>query len=178
MPHTETYTQQKEKTEPSFTLMDIIAYARPSTGGLAMFMTKTILTSTTMATVGGIAATMMFAPLVGPVVPFLVGSTVGFLGGIAQRWVFDIQECRQVMREFPSLMDFHLKQLPQPVWIRNVSTANFDEWKRDFDVNVNKRGMAILALYGASTSISVIRRRQEDALVEKVCAGEEQTTTE
>lgn len=172
MPHTDTYSEKRTDAQTSsLNLLDVIAYSRSTTGGLATFMAKTLFISTSLATAGGITGVMLFAPFLGPVIPFLSCSLAGFGAGIAQRWMFDRQEAIDALREYPELMEFHLRQLPSTA----SSTAgtlhkgvSFSDWMRDIDVHRGKQCMAVIALYSSANSIQEYKKLEEKAILERM----------
>jgi hypothetical protein len=151
----------------SLSLLEHIAHARPSTSGLALFMAKTTILSASLATVGGVTATVVCAPLLGPVVPFLVGSWVGFTAGVAQRWVFDSQEACDAIQRYPQLMEHHVRHVKSDA----LEGLTWDEWRADLPANRYKQSLAILALYGAAESLTAVRKQQEEDIVARIRAA-------
>lgn len=167
MPHVEKYAEQQngQNQQSSLNLLDIIAHTRPTTSGLAVMMTKTLLISSSLATVGGIAATTIFAPLIGPVIPFLIGSGVGFIGGLVQRWSFDTEEAIAVTEQYPKLINFHLRHFKVGLLRDHES---FADWKRDIKTNSVKQAHAVLAMYSAAESLTALRKHQEEEIVQRI----------
>lgn len=172
MPAVEQYARDMGSSAPSaqsasLSLLEHIAHARPSTSGLALYMAKTTVLSASLATVGGVATMVVCAPLLGPVVPFLVGSWAGFTAGVLQRWVFDSQEAVDAIERYPQLMEHHVRH----VKIDALEGLTWDEWRAALPGSTYKQGLAVMALYGAAESLAAVRKQQEEDIVARIRAA-------
>ena len=143
-------------------MISVVTQARPSTVALALFATKSLVISASLATVGGLAGVALFAPMFGPVLPFLIGSWTGFTLGVAQRYIVDGDEAIAAANTYPALMELHVDQL----MVDARRGQNFDEWRAGLRKDHYKRGLAILGLYGASEAIDKVRQQREAALID------------
>lgn len=143
-------------------MVSVVTQSRPSTISLALFATKSLIVSTSFATVGGLAGILLFAPTFGPVLPFLIGSWAGFSIGIVQRYRVDGDDAIEAAKKYPALMELHMDQLT----VNARKGQRFDEWRQDLSTNHYKRSLAILGLYGASEAIDKVRQQREAALIE------------
>eukprot|EP00197_Chlamydomonas_leiostraca_P006113 CAMPEP_0202882474 /NCGR_PEP_ID=MMETSP1391-20130828/38051_1 /ASSEMBLY_ACC=CAM_ASM_000867 /TAXON_ID=1034604 /ORGANISM="Chlamydomonas leiostraca, Strain SAG 11-49" /LENGTH=141 /DNA_ID=CAMNT_0049565337 /DNA_START=40 /DNA_END=465 /DNA_ORIENTATION=+ len=130
------------------------------TSGWTTFALKTMTVSFGAATVVGLTAQMAFAAVAGPVVPFLVASTMGFAGGMYHRWHFDSREALQALQEFPEVMGHHVYLLG-PASFKDI---NIEEWKADAHKSMWKKSMLVVAMYGASDVLARIRQEREEQL--------------
>jgi hypothetical protein len=157
--------KQKDGSAQSSALqiIGVVTQARPSTAALAMFATKTLVISASLATVGGLAGLALFAPMYGPVMPFLVGSWIGFTSSLIQRYRYDGDEAIATAEKYPELMQLHIDQL----MVNARRGQPFDAWAADLRRSHYKRGLAIVAMYGASEAVDRVRARREEGLIEK-----------
>lgn len=155
-------------------IINVITQARPSTVALALFATKSLIISSSFATVGGLAGIMIFSQAFGPVLPFLIGSWAGFTIGVLQRYRIDGDEAVDAAVKYPALIELHVDEL----MVNARKGQRFEEWRKDLSSNHFKRGLAILGLYGASDAIDRVRQQRESALVSKYASTENEQAAE
>lgn len=162
MPRIIEYTENEGSAQTSAnTFINLINQSKSATAGLAGFQVKTVVVSSVSAVLFGQTSSMLFTPLVGPGLSFLLGSGFGFVGGLVHRWRTDVREAQDAVDEFPRLMEHHLR-LADPDTLRKVT---FEEWRRRLRVDPVTQGHAIAALYSAAPAMQRIREMREEDIV-------------
>lgn len=171
MPRIIEYTENEGTAQTSAnTLINLINQSKTATAGLAGFQVKTVVVSSVSAVLFGQTSSMLFSPIVGPGLSFLLGSGFGFIGGLVHRWRTDVREAQDAVEEFPKLMEHHLR-LAVPENLRKIP---FEEWRRMLHNDPVTQGYGIAALYSAAPAIQRIREmREEEIVAATMAAGEE-----
>jgi hypothetical protein len=124
-------------------------------------MLRNIVVSSTTAAVFGLACATIGATTFGTAaIPFLVGTSSGFIFGAYSHYRSSLVESAQFLKEMPDLFHFHIRRT-FPATYQQVKFTNVynDGWIG--------RSMAIAALFSASTTLTEISSRQEQQLIEK-----------
>jgi len=124
-------------------------------------MLRNIVVSSTTAVVFGLTSATLGAMTFGTAaVPFICGTTAGFIFGAFSHYRSCIIESTQMFKEMPELFSFHLR-LSYPASYRQQRFTNIadDGWVA--------KSMAIGALFSAANTMNEIRNLQEQKLIEK-----------
>lgn len=170
MPRVEAYENNDGQAQVgAANLLSMIGQAKGVTGGWSGFALKSILVSTSAATVWGLASWMLFHGPLGPALSFLGGSGFGFVGGLVSRWRTDTAEALHLVDMFPRLMEHHVRVGECG---RELEGRDFGEWARNLRSSPRKQGVLIAAMYSAAPALDRIRQEKEEALVAAYAARE------
>lgn len=99
-------------------------------------------------------------------VSFIFGAGAGFFGGLVHRWRTDVREAKEAFREFPELMEHHLRQCEPS----KLCSTSLKDWLQAMQCDPVRQGWAIAALYSASPAIQRIKEMQEEELISAAAA--------
>ncbi|KAJ3013792.1 hypothetical protein HKX48_005512 [Thoreauomyces humboldtii] len=173
----------KDTRAGSLSLLDTVGRSAFS-NSRASFMIQSLTLSATSACVAGIASAIVLGGPLGGALSFTAGSSLGFLIGAVGHYTISLRTALDAVIEFPDLMRAHIRwnypetdcALRTDVGWRTWRTEAFGErprlcfgsWRHAlFTGDPRKRAMAMSSYYSAAGSIDVIKRRQEDVMVEK-----------
>jgi hypothetical protein len=137
------------------------AYCKSLEDTIDTSMLRSIVVSSTTAAVFGLACATLGATTFGTAaIPFIVGTSSGFIFGAYSHYRSSVVESAQFLKDMPELFHFHIRRT-FPATFRQVRFTNV------FDDGWVGRSMAIAALFSASTTLVEIAARQEQELIEK-----------
>jgi len=124
-------------------------------------MLRNLVVSSTTAAVFGLTSATIGAMTFGTAaIPFICGTTAGFMFGAYSHYRSCVLESAQLFKDFPDLFNYHIR-IGYPASYRQHQFSNVidDGWVA--------KSMAIGTLSSASDNLTEIRNLQEQRLIEK-----------
>eukprot|EP00540_Astrosyne_radiata_P018505 CAMPEP_0116865200 /NCGR_PEP_ID=MMETSP0418-20121206/25265_1 /TAXON_ID=1158023 /ORGANISM="Astrosyne radiata, Strain 13vi08-1A" /LENGTH=170 /DNA_ID=CAMNT_0004500545 /DNA_START=184 /DNA_END=696 /DNA_ORIENTATION=- len=143
----------------------------------ARFVGETVLVSTlsslTLGLVCGQMGSFWVLDSVGPLVPYLVGSWVGYSMGMLNQWRTSKRLALSYAKKYPTLMAYALRQ----EWdVKVGSTKNLDRWIQNGGLGIMT--MSILAAQSCRADVEEIQQKNRQRLVEVYGDGGERSPEE
>ncbi|KAF0317261.1 hypothetical protein GQ607_015477 [Colletotrichum asianum] len=158
-------TEYSQNAQPHFNLLRILG-GWGNVNGPGLFMLRSMLAGTATAAVVGLAASFVGASIWGTAgLPFIIGSSLGFVLGSTRWYVAASQEALLQLDKYPSILRLHLvSNFP---WKPELGRLGV-EWytARRFGANWQMKSMLIAAWLTAQPALDEIRNRRETELVE------------
>jgi hypothetical protein len=124
-------------------------------------MIRNLIVSSTTAGVFGISCATLGAAAFGTAaLPFIVGTTIGFVFGAYSHYRQCVIESATVLREMPDLFHYNIKHVYPASYRQSVFTNIIND-------NWLAKSMAVGALFNANDTLAEIRARQEAEFVDK-----------
>ena len=98
-----------DRADQSVSLWYLVSSLTKDSRGFPGYAVATLAKCSAAAAVGGIAAEWCLAGVVGPIAPFLVGSSVAWCATALKAWQADSYAARTAQAQFPKLFDHHLR---------------------------------------------------------------------
>ena len=135
-----------------------------------IFMAKHMLTSTMSAIAfglcGGVVGAVMLPSTVGPIVPYLVCSTIGFACSSVSMWDTEKRSSLDIASRFPDVVQHHLRHS----FVEN-GVSSFDVRKMTSSqlraLSVGQTTAIMLAVQSASKDVNDINERIIAAMVDR-----------
>ena len=143
----------------------------------AYFVGETYVNTTLASLAGGVlgGAVGVLTPI-GPVLPFLGMSTLGYAFGGYQQWVFCKRRAYYYIQQYPTLMALAMRQSNfdvqscRPTLPSTVSGEKLLSWVQQG--GYSRLGMSILATYSCLDAVNEIEKRQRQEAVDKFFLSE------
>ena len=147
-------------------LWHLISSLTSDARGFPGYAVVTLARCTASAAIGGLVAEWCLAPVVGPIAPFLVGSSVAWCASALRAWQGDGLKARRAAAQFPDLFDHHLRHR-HPAMFAGADTigggggdGGDGPLAGDGD-GVYRSGWAILAMQYAQPTLASLALNQE-----------------
>ena len=149
-----------DRTDRSVSLWHLVSSLTADARGFPNYAVVTLAKCTAAAAIGGIAAEWVLAGVVGPVAPFLVGSSVAWCASALRAWQNDSFAARTCQAKFPDLFKHHLK-VRHPSLFADENDAGPLEGDGD---GVYRSGWAILAHQYARPAVTSLEISSESSI--------------
>lgn len=133
---------------------------------IARHLGQSVVISMLAGCFGGWIGANLLTVSVGPIVPYLICSSVGFIVSSVNFWTTEKGRALELKRLYPTVLQHHLVTSFRGMGV--VKSLNFENDVDDKDLTIPQISWYILATQAAQITLDEIETKQAAALVERI----------